>query len=66
MNILNRSHQTKFDAELDFGIYNIYNRRKSYFYTLDLKRGENRELTPILQSVSLLPILPYVSVKAFF
>ena len=56
----------KFKSELDFGVYNLYNRRNSYFYTIGSKNNPNGTKSPIIQSVSLIPIIPYISVKANF
>lgn len=56
----------KYKSELDFGFYNLYNRRNSYFYTIGSKNNQDGTKSPIIQSVSLLPIIPYISLKANF
>ena len=52
-------------GQLELGLYNIYNRRNSYFYTLGYKTVENVKV-PIVQSVSLLPIIPFVTIRTNF
>lgn len=52
-------------GQLELGLYNVYNRRNSYFYTLGYKKVQNIKV-PIIQSVSLLPIIPFATVRTNF
>lgn len=51
-------------AELNFGVYNIYNRANPSFYFLDLDR--KYEGTPQLKSISVFPVMPSISLKVNF
>ena len=51
-------------AELNFGVYNIYNRANPSFYFLDLDR--KYEGTPQLKSISVFPAMPSISLKVNF
>jgi len=53
-------------GSLEFGVYNLYNRRNPYYYYFDLVyngQDENGhfQYTPSLKSVSVFPIMPYCS-----
>jgi hypothetical protein len=44
------------EGTLEFGLYNAYNRKNPYYYTLGVTNSR-----PVLKSVSLLPVIPTVS-----
>ncbi|MXV49503.1 TonB-dependent receptor [Pedobacter sp. HMF7647] len=56
----------KYPGKLELGIYNLYNRRNSYFYTVGVKKDPQGNLVPRIQSVSLLPIIPSASLNVSF
>lgn len=50
------------EAELNLGVYNLYNRRNAYFiYFERLPRKEGEELSLVARQVSLFPALPSIS-----
>ena len=50
------------EAELNFGVYNVYNRRNVYFmYFERLPKEESKELKLVARQVSLFPVLPSIS-----
>src|SRR5690606_23091229 len=48
-------------AALNFGVYNLYNRKNSSFYYLGVDRANNN--TPQIRSLSVFPAMPSVSLK---
>lgn len=54
----------KMPGELNFGVYNIYNRQNSSFYFLDSGRAKQR--APQVRSLSVFPAMPSVSLKINF
>lgn len=50
-------------SELNFGIYNAYNRKNPSFYFLDIDRAKN---APQLRSLSLFQAMPSISIKVNF
>ncbi|MFO7853039.1 MAG: TonB-dependent receptor [Bacteroidota bacterium] len=60
-----RFEKKKWSGELEFSIYNVYNRRNSYYYYLDatIVSPTNNAVIPTLKSVSLFPMIPAVSLK---
>jgi len=55
----------KWSGALELSIYNVYNRRNSYYYYLDatIVSSTNNAVIPTLKSVSLFPIIPAISLK---
>jgi len=55
----------KWAGALELSIYNVYNRRNSYYYYLDatIVSSTNNAVIPTLKSVSLFPIIPAISLK---
>lgn len=49
------------DADLNFGIYNLYNRKNPSFYYLGKERREGA--LPEIRSLSVFPIMPSISLK---
>ncbi len=56
----------KFDGSLDFGLYNIYNRRNSFYYYLKPENDNVGNTRIALKSVSVFPILPQFSLSIKF
>ncbi len=67
---VNKIFKKRWTGEWEFGIYNIYNRRNSFYYTL--KQEYNSQTanwinsTPKLKSVSLFPIIPSITFRMNF
>lgn len=51
----------KFDRIWDIGLYNTYNRKNPFYYSIDQKKRDDGKSVQVLRMVSLFPILPYVS-----
>ncbi|MGO1817986.1 MAG: TonB-dependent receptor plug domain-containing protein [Sphingobacterium sp.] len=49
------------DADLNFGVYNLYNRKNPSFYYLGKERQEGA--LPEIRSLSVFPIMPSISLK---
>lgn len=54
----------KMPGQLNFGVYNLYNRQNSSFYFLDTNRADNS--TPQVKSLSVFPAMPSISLKINF
>jgi hypothetical protein len=57
----------RWDGECSFGVYNVYNRKNSYYYQLEQHIGdihsEEFSVKPLLKSYSVFPVFPYVSIQ---
>ncbi|MFZ5941493.1 MAG: TonB-dependent receptor plug domain-containing protein [Bacteroidota bacterium] len=60
----------KYLAQLNFGAYNLYNRHNPYYYYLDASRQVDQNGNPVnkisVYSVSMFPLMPFVSLTANF
>lgn len=63
-----RFKRKNWSGALEFSIYNVYNRKNSYYSYLDARivSPVNNAVIPQLKSVSLFPVIPAISLKIDF
>lgn len=54
-----------FRGSIEFGAYNIYNRKNPYYYYGKIDSLEDGSIAGGIKSVSLFPIIPYLNIKWF-
>ena len=52
--------------ELEFSVYNLYNRQNPYFYYIVASGANNNVITNTAKQVSVLPVLPSINYKIRF
>jgi hypothetical protein len=60
----NHNYKTRkkhLDANISFGVYNLYNRANAFIYFIDAVENPDKTYSPVLKSMSLFPILPSFS-----
>lgn len=56
----------KYQSFATFGLYNVYNQSNPFSYVMTIKKDGNDKYIPVLESISVFPIIPMFSLRVSF